>query len=97
MNGALDNRSVQFRHGLQIDQFINNLKTLINYGLWLFEALFASVLFFYEYLMNTVGSYQGNPFVCADIIGINKLNLWIFSLFVFKHFRDVFINMIPLK
>ena len=40
MNGALDNWPVQFRNRLQINQFIDNLETFINYGLWLFEALF---------------------------------------------------------
>ena len=46
MNGALNNRSVQFGHGLQIDELINDLKTLIDYGLWLLDALFASIVFF---------------------------------------------------
>ena len=47
--------------------------------------------------MNTICCNQGNPLISADVIGINELDLWIFCLFVFQHFRDIFKDMISLK
>src|SRR3990167_1756318 len=97
MNCALYNRSVQFWYRLQIYQLINNIETLVNYGLWLFNSWFATILTFYKYFMNTICCNKRNTLISPDVIGVNKFYVWIFHLLVFKHLWYIFINMITFK
>src|SRR4030067_2445603 len=97
MYGALDNGSVQLRHGVKVDELINNLKTLFDNGLWLLQKGLSAIVPLYQHLMDTVCCDKGDPFIGADVIGIDKLYTGIFFLFCFYLFMNVFIDVVSLE